>query len=53
MEKVIIGADASGFDLKEVIREYLEKKGYEIIDIGMYSMDKDIQIGRASCRERV
>jgi ribose 5-phosphate isomerase B len=42
MEKVIIGADASGFDLKEVIRQHLEKKGYKLIDIGMYSIDKDI-----------
>ena len=42
MGKVIIGADASGFDLKEVIKLHLEKKGYELIDIGMYSMDKDI-----------
>lgn len=42
MKKVIIGADASGFDLKEVIKSHLEKKGYELIDIGMYSMDKDI-----------
>ncbi len=42
MEKVILGADASGFDLKEVIRAHLEKKGYEIIDVGMYSADKDI-----------
>ena len=42
MERIIIGADASGFDLKEVIREHLTKKGYDIIDIGMYSIDKDI-----------
>jgi ribose 5-phosphate isomerase B len=42
MEKIILGADASGFDLKEVIKAHMEKNGYEIIDIGMYSIDKDI-----------
>ena len=30
--KVIMGADAAGFSLKEAIKESLQKRGYEIID---------------------
>lgn len=32
-----IGADHAGFQLKEVIREYLNGKGYEVRDFGCYS----------------
>lgn len=32
-----IGADHAGFQLKEVIRQYLEEKGYEVRDFGCYS----------------
>lgn len=32
-----IGADHAGFQLKEVIREYLNEKGYEVRDFGCYS----------------
>lgn len=34
-----IGADHAGFQLKEVIRQYLEEKGYEVRDFGCYSED--------------
>lgn len=37
--KIAIGADHGGFSLKEIIRENLEKKGYEIKDFGTYSAD--------------
>ncbi len=35
--KIAIGSDHGGFKLKEVIKEYLIKKGYEISDFGCYS----------------
>ena len=35
--KISIGADHAGFSVKEKIREYLESKGYRILDKGAYS----------------
>lgn len=35
--KISIGADHAGFSVKEKIREYLESKGYRILDKGTYS----------------
>ena len=35
--KISIGADHAGFSIKEKIREYLESKGYTILDKGTYS----------------
>jgi ribose 5-phosphate isomerase B len=32
-----IGADHAGFQLKEIVRQYLEEKGYEVRDFGCYS----------------
>lgn len=32
--KVVIGADHGGYGLKEALKPYLEKIGYDIIDIG-------------------
>ncbi len=42
MEKrvVYLGADHAGFELKEYLKRYLEKKGYEIYDEGAASLDK-------------
>ena len=42
MEKVLMGADPWGFELKNSVKEHLKKKGYEIIDIGMHSKDDEI-----------
>ena len=36
---ISIGADHAGFSVKEKIREYLDSKGYTIIDKGTYSED--------------
>ncbi|MBT5077416.1 MAG: ribose 5-phosphate isomerase B [Candidatus Marinimicrobia bacterium] len=35
--KISIGADHAGFSVKEKIREYLESKGYRILDKGTFS----------------
>lgn len=37
--KLIIGSDHAGFNLKNKIIEYLSSKGYEIKDIGCYSTE--------------
>ena len=34
--KIAIGSDHAGFPLKEAIRKYLEEKGIEYIDCGVY-----------------
>jgi ribose 5-phosphate isomerase B len=37
--KIAIGSDHGGFQLKQVIVEFLEKNGYEYKDFGAYSKD--------------
>ncbi len=37
--KIALGADHAGFPLKERIKEYLEEKGYQVIDMGTYSRE--------------
>ncbi len=37
--KVVIACDHGGFELKEIVKEHLEKNGYLVIDIGTYNMD--------------
>jgi ribose 5-phosphate isomerase B len=38
--KIAIGSDHAGFELKEKLRAYLVKKGYEVKDFGTYSADR-------------
>ncbi len=38
--KIAIGSDHAGFDYKEMIKEHLEKKGYEVIDKGTFSKER-------------
>jgi ribose 5-phosphate isomerase B len=37
--KIVIGADHAGFPLKEQVREYLGKQGYEVVDLGAYNTE--------------
>jgi len=37
--KIAIGSDHAGYDLKELIKNYLSEKGYEVIDKGTYSKE--------------
>ena len=37
--KIAIGSDQGGYDLKEQLKYYLTKNGYEVIDVGTYSKD--------------
>lgn len=39
MDKIIIGADHAGFELKDKLKKYLEGKGYNIADEGTFSSD--------------
>ena len=39
MNKIVIGADHAGYELKEKLKAYLEKKGFEIEDKGANSTD--------------
>lgn len=39
MEKIAMAADHAGFGLKEIIKKYLEEKGYEVKDFGTHSSD--------------
>ncbi len=37
--KVVVACDHGGFELKEIVKEHLEKNSYLVIDIGTYNMD--------------
>ncbi|WP_456465604.1 ribose 5-phosphate isomerase B [Persephonella sp.] len=37
--KVAVGSDHAGFDYKEIVKKYLEDKGFQIIDKGTYSKE--------------
>ena len=37
--KIAIGSGHGGFDLKEDLKKYLLKNGYEVEDVGTYSLD--------------
>ncbi|RUM58142.1 MAG: ribose 5-phosphate isomerase B [Persephonella sp.] len=38
--KVAIGSDHAGFEYKEMIKKYLEEKGFKVIDKGTYSNER-------------
>jgi len=37
--KIAVGSDHAGFDYKELVKEYLTKKGYQVIDKGTFSKE--------------
>lgn len=36
---IIIGADHAGFELKEKVKKFLQKEGFDIVDIGAFELD--------------
>ncbi len=40
MKKIYLSGDHAGFELKEKIKKFLEKKGFEIKDFGPYKYNK-------------
>lgn len=38
-KKVVMGSDHAGYALKEAIKEHLQEKGYQVIDVGTNSLD--------------
>ena len=38
--KICLGSDHRGYKLKEIIKVYLQEKGYEIIDVGTKNFDR-------------
>ena len=40
MKEVVIGSDHAGFELKEVVVQYLQTKGYNVLDIGTESAER-------------
>lgn len=38
---IYIGADHRGFELKESLKNFLEKKGYEVVDVGAEKFDEN------------
>lgn len=51
--KIGIGSDHGGFELKEILKDYLVEKGHSLVDVGCYSEDSvDYpDIGEDLCRE--
>ena len=41
--KIIMGAPVKGKQLKDAVKNHLEKQGYEIIDVGCFSTDKFVK----------
>ncbi|MAE42464.1 ribose-5-phosphate isomerase [Candidatus Woesearchaeota archaeon] len=39
-QKIILGSDHAGFELKEEIKQYLQNEGFEVEDTGAKSYDK-------------
>ena len=38
VKKVVIGADHGGFEVKNVVKRHLEGQGYEVHDLGVFSV---------------
>jgi len=39
--KIFLGADHRGFKIKNILKEYLQKLGYQVIDCGAFKLDSD------------
>lgn len=39
--KIFLGTDHAGFELKEVLKVFLQKEGYDVIDCGAVTFDRE------------
>jgi ribose 5-phosphate isomerase B len=42
MEKIVIGSDMSGYDLKEAVKKHLQSKGFDVTDVGTPDPDHPV-----------
>jgi ribose 5-phosphate isomerase B len=40
MSKIVVGADHGGFELKEELKRFLQRKGFSVKDVGTYSPER-------------
>ena len=40
MKKIVVGADHGGFKLKEQLKDFLQRKGFRVKDVGTYSQER-------------
>ena len=43
--KVYLGTDHTGLDVKNKVKEFLEKEGYSVVDCGAFAFHKDDPVG--------
>ena len=46
---IVVGADAAGIRLKEVVKEYLEAEGFQVVDVteeGQYFVDVTLAVAK-------
>ncbi|MBM6678918.1 MULTISPECIES: RpiB/LacA/LacB family sugar-phosphate isomerase [Faecalicoccus] len=51
--KIVIGCDEAAYKFKETIKQYLENKGYEVKDVGVYNEEPSLYADTAErlCKE--
>ena len=51
--KIAIGCDEAAYKFKETIKQYLENKGYEVKDVGVYNEEPSLYADTAErlCKE--
>ena len=37
--KIVLGCDHAGFEIKDAVKAHIEKKGYEVVEVGTFSAD--------------
>jgi len=50
MKKLIIGADGSGYELKEAVKAYLNEAGISYDDVGAQSLEDSVPYYTTACR---
>lgn len=54
MKTILIASDHAGFDLKEKIKPYLERKGLKVVDLGTYSKERcDYPVSAANLAKKI